>query len=357
MYADVAIEIRNMSTNETREEWIKWLMDSRMISAAVMIEANLGIDVEGGELAIPIYDVDGEFLFHKFRRSPWRDNGPKYRYTSGSRAALYGAELLKNLPSDEAIVITEGELDALALRSLGMNAVSSTGGSGTWKEEWSDLLKGREVIVCYDADLAGVEGALRVAMTFPQGVKIAWIPPQYGKDPTEVIASGNVLELATAIRTADTYKVPARGASGRLKALRTLQKELVAEKADTLRDPEGTPLHRNFALAWVEREVKVEKDAAALPVRVSFDGEMKDRLDQARAYPITKLLKVNRDGFALCPFHTEETPSFKVYKNDNHAYCFGGCGKRFDSIDIYAQINNINMNEKGAFKRVTDALI
>lgn len=333
-----------MSTKETREEWIKWLMESRMISPALIIDANLGIDVEGGELAIPVYAPDGEFLFHKYRRSPWNETAPKYRYTAGSSAALYGAELLKNLGKGEDVVITEGELDALALRSLGQMAVSSTGGSGTWREEWSELLKSHKPVICYDADHAGVEGAMRVAMTFPSGVKIAWIPPQYGKDPTDLIATGNDGALGAAIQAAYTYKVPARGTSGRLKALTALLKQFVAEKKAALQEPEGTPLHLNFAINWTEKEIRAEKEAEAKPVRGAVSGEMASRLEAARQYPIGKLLKVNRNGFALCPFHTEETGSFKWYK-DAHGYCFGGCGKRFDAVDVYMQIHKCSMKE------------
>ena len=44
-------------------------------------------------------------------------------------------------------------------------------------------------------------------------------------------------------------------------------------------------------------------------------------------------LSVQRAGrgeyLALCPFHTEQTPSFRVYRD--HAYCFG-CGWRGDQI-------------------------
>jgi hypothetical protein len=345
-----------MSTKETREEWIRWLMESRMISAAMIIDAGLGIDVEGGELAIPVYAPDGEFLFHKYRRSPWNKNGPKYRYTSGSSAALYGAELLKNLNKDEDIVITEGELDALALRSLGQMAVSSTGGSGTWREEWSQLITAHKPVICYDADLAGVEGAMRVAMTFPQGVRIAWIPPQYGKDPTEALVSGGAGKLGEVIQCANTYKVPARGTDGRLKALSALLKQFVTERKAAIADPEGTPLHLNFAINWVEKEIKHEKVTEERPVRGPVSGEMSERLAAARAYPIKDLIKVGRGGFALCPFHTETTPSFQVYR-DNHAYCFGGCAKRFDSIDIYAKLNNIDLSQKGAMKKVIDALI
>lgn len=42
-------------------------------------------------------------------------------------------------------------------------------------------------------------------------------------------------------------------------------------------------------------------------------------------------IKVNSSGFALCPFHREKTPSFKVH--DDHYYCFG-CNASGDVIDF-----------------------
>ena len=53
---------------------------------------------------------------------------------------------------------------------------------------------------------------------------------------------------------------------------------------------------------------------------------------KAKEYPIENLIKINRSGFACCPFHNEKMPSLKVY-NNNTWYCFG-CHKGVDSIDF-----------------------
>ena len=58
--------------------------------------------------------------------------------------------------------------------------------------------------------------------------------------------------------------------------------------------------------------------------------DIKDRVDLrelVRYYG----LDVNRGGFAICPFHIERTPSFKVY--EDHFHCFG-CGTHGDHIDF-----------------------
>lgn len=58
-------------------------------------------------------------------------------------------------------------------------------------------------------------------------------------------------------------------------------------------------------------------------------NEIKNKIsiyDFCREYGID----VNQHGFAKCPFHTEKTGSFKVYKN-NSFHCFG-CGAHGNSV-------------------------
>lgn len=48
------------------------------------------------------------------------------------------------------VVLVAGELDALRARSLPVPATSVTLGAGTWREEWTDELRGLHVGVCFD---------------------------------------------------------------------------------------------------------------------------------------------------------------------------------------------------------------
>jgi len=49
--------------------------------------------------------------------------------------------------------------------------------------------------------------------------------------------------------------------------------------------------------------------------------------------------EVNRGGFLSCPFHSDKTPSLKVY--DEHFYCFG-CGEHGDAIAFVGKIFNLS---------------
>jgi hypothetical protein len=56
----------------------------------------------------------------------------------------------------------------------------------------------------------------------------------------------------------------------------------------------------------------------------------------AREYLIADLLpELPRRGFIHCPFHSEKTPSCKVFPS--HIYCFG-CGKHIDSIGLLMEV-------------------
>ncbi len=154
----------------------EWLLNERGVAAEVIDEAKLGWS--GTHLTIPIPDASGKYLFVKKRRTPLSDEGPKYENATGSKAALFGVEYLEDAVM---IVICEGELDALVLRSQGIPAVTSTGGAKTFNDEWVELFsKIEHVFICYDNDKPGQEGARRVGELIPHA-KIMTLPKEVGE--------------------------------------------------------------------------------------------------------------------------------------------------------------------------------
>lgn len=325
------------SQRSNYKEWLNWLTRERYISPEVIKES--GLYLYRKELSIPVRDVDGKLLFYKHRRSFKTDKGIKYRYDKGATAALFGAETLKNIKQGELVVVVEGEADSLAMRSLGYHSVSSTGGAGTWRPEWSSLLAPFDVVFLYDADKAGVEGVLKAAQAHG---KIAWCPVEYGKDPTDVIVSGHTDSLKKAIADAKRYLIPSQEDTHRLEALKSLQGVLLKERAEKLADPSKTPFHIDIALKWVDVEIQKEKDTLLLESKKVENGELKDKITRARTYPIKNLVKVNRQRKAKCLWHDDANPSIHIYPD--HAYCFV-CGKRVNAIDVYMRLNNCSFKE------------
>ncbi len=56
------------------------------------------------------------------------------------------------------------------------------------------------------------------------------------------------------------------------------------------------------------------------------------------------IIRRGRDYVALCPFHSEKTPSFHIYTDTQSFYCFG-CGAGGDIITFTKQIENLNYIE------------
>ena len=55
-------------------------------------------------------------------------------------------------------------------------------------------------------------------------------------------------------------------------------------------------------------------------------------------------IRRGRDYVALCPFHSEKTPSFHIYTENQSFYCFG-CGVGGDVITFIKQIENLSYME------------
>lgn len=67
-----------------------------------------------------------------------------------------------------------------------------------------------------------------------------------------------------------------------------------------------------------------------------------EEIERARDFPINQLLKVGRNGMALCIDHEDKHPSMNC--KNNFAYCHS-CGYHGDAIGIYMKLNNANFKE------------
>ncbi len=73
-----------------------------------------------------------------------------------------------------------------------------------------------------------------------------------------------------------------------------------------------------------------------------FIQELKARNDITEVVSgYVSLRRRGRNMVGLCPFHGEKTPSFNVYTEDDHFYCFG-CGAGGDVISFIMRIENLD---------------
>ncbi len=78
------------------------------------------------------------------------------------RRVLYRLPKLLSAPPDEPVFIVEGEKDVHSLEGLGFTATSAPMGARKWREEYSEVLTGRQVVILPDNDEDGRAHASQV---------------------------------------------------------------------------------------------------------------------------------------------------------------------------------------------------
>lgn len=300
-----------MQLNKVFSDWLH----ARKITDAVIEMFELR--VENDRLVIPVIGRDGFFIFNKYRRSPLSDEGPKYTYDKGGKLALYGRIEAMGV---KRVLWTEGELDTLVAWSCNIPAVSGTGGAMSIDDEWKNFFHpDMEIIICFDNDPAGGEGMVKALELVPWA-KILFLPDKPGvKDISDYVAhGGNLNELVKSARTFSGLD------------------DVMADKAE--RESKWMSVH--FHTAYVKYHTKPAPKA-----RKERDPAIKDRVLRAKAYPIDELLQFNSSGSTRCLFHNETEASLHYYKEQNKTWCFGGCGRGYDAIDIYQKIHGVSFME------------
>lgn len=147
-----------------RDSWaLEYVLETRKLSPEIAKRFKLGTstDKDGVKwLTIPHYE-NSKLVNVKSRTLPPTDK--TFRRVKDSKSILFNSDCIKS--HIDHILITEGEIDALTLLSIGLeNVVAVTNGAGSFDPEWIDQLK--EVVkitLCYDADEAGQKGAKEAA--------------------------------------------------------------------------------------------------------------------------------------------------------------------------------------------------
>ena len=111
---------------------------------------------------------------------------------------LYNApEVIKAKDRRETVWVVEGEKDVETLRCAGLVATTPPfGASSEWLPEYTDLLKGANVVIVPDTDLPGLKKAKAIAIALPCSVSsLKLLELQGAKDVTDWLDAGNTVEF------------------------------------------------------------------------------------------------------------------------------------------------------------------
>jgi hypothetical protein len=155
----------------------------------------------------PYVDHDGTLAFEVLRYAPkgfdcrlpraWRWSDA-VRMTSGQLPpVLY--RLPEVLLADEVLVV-EGEKDCETARAMGLVATCNAGGSGGWRQEFVEALRGRRVHIIADADENGRRHARRIAGSVIEAAEVVKVIEFAGaKDLTEWVEAGGTRDALLAL--------------------------------------------------------------------------------------------------------------------------------------------------------------
>lgn len=136
-----------------------------------------------GMLAIPYLDRNGRPLTVRFRTLPPAEK--KYLTITGDHGRMYNVGAI--FRADHTICITEGEMDALILEQIGLNAVALPG-AHAFKPRHRRMLMGfNRIWVFGDPDQAGAEFTNKIVNALPRSAKGAQLR---GGDVSEVYMAG-----------------------------------------------------------------------------------------------------------------------------------------------------------------------
>jgi DNA primase len=254
----------------------------------------------GVRITIPVFNRKGVCAGFRFAKDPEdQSDTAKMVSTRGSSVELYGWEVLRLRP--QRVIICEGELDRLVLEANGFDAMTSTGGAGTFRSEWAHEFEAiPEVYVCFDRDNAGRAGALRVARMIPHA-KIIKLPEEVGE-------GGDVTDFFVRLgRSRDEF----------LKLLDAAVALPVSE------EPTGRPRPRPSS-----NNSKFREEAERLKREVPITDVI--------AYYV-ELRCTGRTCAGRCPFHEDRKPSFTIYPDQGTFHCFG-CGAHGDALTFLQKV-------------------
>ncbi len=146
-------------------------------------------------------DNDGSLLYQVVRYEPKNfkqrrpDGSGGWTWQKSQKQVLYR---LPEVLEAQIVFVVEGERDVETLRERGFVATTNAGGANAhWIPDYTEALRGREVILVPDRDKAGYARVQRIAHALLGNVRrLVYLELEDGKDVSEWFSRGHIeLEL------------------------------------------------------------------------------------------------------------------------------------------------------------------
>lgn len=150
---------------------------------------------EAGDLLFQVVRYEPK-TFKQRRPDPASPNEWLWKMDGCRRVLFRLPEILAAVRDGRSIYVAEGEKDVLSLVAVGLDATCNAGGAGKWRDEYSESLRGANVIIVPDNDESGRKHARQVARSLAgiaASVKILALRGS-GKDVSDWIAAGGTRE-------------------------------------------------------------------------------------------------------------------------------------------------------------------
>ncbi len=225
---------------------------------------------EPDRIAIPVRDAQGRLQnIRLYRPGGGQNKIISWAKSTGSARLFPAAPLEASGP----VLICEGEPDTVCAVSQGFTAITQTSKTKTWPKEHLEPVKGRDVIVCYDADCAGQLYALFAALSLLEvaaSVRILRWPDAMGRQSDGTLPEDHGQDLTDYFaRHAGTPE----GLRQLLEKAPLFTKPMQRETVDALIASMGFPADgKKYSIG------KVREDLWTLAVRTGAAGES-DRED------------------------------------------------------------------------------
>jgi Protein of unknown function (DUF3987) len=132
------------------------------------------------------------------QRRPDGEGGYIWNLDGVRRVPYRLPELIEAIASGHSVVVVEGEKDADALHELNIVATTNSGGAGKWRSEYSEFLRGADVVLAPDNDETGakhMEAVARSLRGVARSIRLLTLPglPPKG-DVSDWLAGGGTPE-------------------------------------------------------------------------------------------------------------------------------------------------------------------